>query len=333
MEIFGFLMLIINFPLTKQQAENTCIDYKQHLVDINRTLEATEKTTEESFHMLNDKIQEQKSHYEQQNANTIYRLQAMMIQQKRMIDDIVSETAGLEVSSKEQNKTFVSQLQNLNQTVKNLKDSFKEFNQTFVQSAEEMELKFSKINKDLLSLRNVNNQDQQRNIEKFTALKIRQNKTDQNQVRLELMLEEQKQQIAKLMEQIGSQNTVLSEGNTTIWQFLKNMSINQNLTEGQINQQNTQIRTKIQSLETALNSEKTQVSNSIRQFESTVNTLKAKVTQGPTYCSCSWTGYVNWWDREVRYTVSNGKVLAGMLSHHHNHYEDRRFQFYVCSLC
>lgn len=363
MEFVCAIILIFSFfPLTQQQEGKMCIDFKQHLDNLNRTLGAAEKTTEESFQNLNNKIQEQKSYFDQQNVNTIYRLQTMMLQQKSMIDDLVDETAVLEDSMKTLNKTFVSQIQNLKQNVKNLKDNFMELNTSFARSSAETDQKFSKIHdelvslrsrynqsqqrnrEELLSLRSEYNQSQQRNMEKLMELKLRQNKTDevnednflalaQNQSRLELMLEEQRQLIAKLTEQIDEQNTVLVDGNTTIWQFVKTLSTNQDLTEGQMNQQKTQIQTEIQTLKTALNSEKTQITNSINQFQSTVNSLRTKVTQGPTYCRCSWTGYVNSWDREARFTVSNGQVLAGILSHHHNHYEDRRFRFYVCSLC
>ncbi|XP_062611243.1 hemagglutinin/amebocyte aggregation factor-like [Saccostrea cucullata] len=50
------------------------------------------------------------------------------------------------------------------------------------------------------------------------------------------------------------------------------------------------------------------------------------------YKQCRWTGWVNHYDQPVVYFVPKGYVLRGVNSVHHNHYEDRRFQFEVCKL-
>ncbi|CAB4008264.1 Hypothetical predicted protein [Paramuricea clavata] len=45
--------------------------------------------------------------------------------------------------------------------------------------------------------------------------------------------------------------------------------------------------------------------------------------------SCKWSGWVNWFDREILYQCRNG-VIAGWHSYHSNRHEDRRFQFKCC---
>ncbi|CAB3994445.1 Hypothetical predicted protein [Paramuricea clavata] len=46
--------------------------------------------------------------------------------------------------------------------------------------------------------------------------------------------------------------------------------------------------------------------------------------------TCSWTGWVNLFTRELLYQCPNG-VIAGVYSYHSNKYEDRRFSFKCCS--
>merc|ERR1711962_241145 len=44
---------------------------------------------------------------------------------------------------------------------------------------------------------------------------------------------------------------------------------------------------------------------------------------------CSWTGEVNGFDQTFDHKCDKG-VIAGIASHHNNHYEDRVFKFYCC---
>ncbi|XP_062398081.1 hemagglutinin/amebocyte aggregation factor-like [Sardina pilchardus] len=47
---------------------------------------------------------------------------------------------------------------------------------------------------------------------------------------------------------------------------------------------------------------------------------------------CYWTGYVNLFDQYFEWQPKSGYYLAGVSSEHNNHYEDRRFKFYACSM-
>ncbi|XP_028411919.1 hemagglutinin/amebocyte aggregation factor-like [Dendronephthya gigantea] len=44
---------------------------------------------------------------------------------------------------------------------------------------------------------------------------------------------------------------------------------------------------------------------------------------------CGWTGFVNWFDRQILFQCPNG-VITGVRSYHSNHHEDRRFRFRCC---
>jgi len=46
---------------------------------------------------------------------------------------------------------------------------------------------------------------------------------------------------------------------------------------------------------------------------------------------CTWSGEVNNFDQDFDYKCEKG-VIAGIASHHDNHYEDRRFKFYCCKV-
>ncbi|XP_068672824.1 hemagglutinin/amebocyte aggregation factor-like [Montipora foliosa] len=53
----------------------------------------------------------------------------------------------------------------------------------------------------------------------------------------------------------------------------------------------------------------------------------------PGYCAttCKFTNLLNNWDQEINYSVPSGYYLVGAHSTHHNHYEDRRWKFEICS--
>lgn len=50
-----------------------------------------------------------------------------------------------------------------------------------------------------------------------------------------------------------------------------------------------------------------------------------------TSISCSWTGYVNSWDKAMNWYTLWNQWIAGVDSYHSNYREDRRWRFYVCS--
>merc|ERR1712072_457087 len=43
------------------------------------------------------------------------------------------------------------------------------------------------------------------------------------------------------------------------------------------------------------------------------------------------TNFVNNWDGQFAYTCPHNKAIVGMISYHHNHYEDRRWRFYCAA--
>ncbi|KAK3091194.1 hypothetical protein FSP39_017861 [Pinctada imbricata] len=47
---------------------------------------------------------------------------------------------------------------------------------------------------------------------------------------------------------------------------------------------------------------------------------------------CSWTGYVNTWDKTINFYCPNNGYINGFHSVHHNYYEDRRMSFRCCYL-
>ncbi|KAK3737556.1 hypothetical protein QZH41_017762, partial [Actinostola sp. cb2023] len=51
-----------------------------------------------------------------------------------------------------------------------------------------------------------------------------------------------------------------------------------------------------------------------------------KATRG----ECSWSGWVNHFDKLVHYKCPDNGFLTGIGSYHHDHYEDRRFRFRCC---
>jgi len=48
--------------------------------------------------------------------------------------------------------------------------------------------------------------------------------------------------------------------------------------------------------------------------------------------NCSWTGWVNDYDKDMNYICPGNKVIAGVHSKHNNHKEDRKFDFYCCNI-
>jgi len=48
--------------------------------------------------------------------------------------------------------------------------------------------------------------------------------------------------------------------------------------------------------------------------------------------SCSWTGWVNDWDKNVNYSCPSNKALVGVISTHSNSREDRRHRYRCCSM-
>merc|ERR1711971_13149 len=52
---------------------------------------------------------------------------------------------------------------------------------------------------------------------------------------------------------------------------------------------------------------------------------------GSSQHGLSLTNYVNNWDGQFAYTCPHNKAIVGMISYHHNHYEDRRWRFYCAA--
>merc|ERR1712139_662448 len=52
---------------------------------------------------------------------------------------------------------------------------------------------------------------------------------------------------------------------------------------------------------------------------------------GSSQHGLSLSNYVNNWDGQFAYTCPHNKAIVGMISYHHNHYEDRRWRFYCAA--
>merc|ERR1712072_796532 len=52
---------------------------------------------------------------------------------------------------------------------------------------------------------------------------------------------------------------------------------------------------------------------------------------GSSQHGLSLTNFVNNWDGQFAYTCPHNKAIVGMISYHHNHYEDRRWRFYCAA--
>merc|ERR1712072_1683372 len=52
---------------------------------------------------------------------------------------------------------------------------------------------------------------------------------------------------------------------------------------------------------------------------------------GSSQHGLSLTNFVNNWDGQFAYTRPHNKAIVGMISYHHNHYEDRRWRFYCAA--
>ncbi|KAH9510316.1 hypothetical protein Btru_042746 [Bulinus truncatus] len=48
--------------------------------------------------------------------------------------------------------------------------------------------------------------------------------------------------------------------------------------------------------------------------------------------NCTWSGFVNEYDKPIGFTVPSGQVIKGLHSVHDNYYEDRRWKFLTCEL-